>query len=511
MPVSSVAFVSSDGRLLDWKKSFIENEEIQDSVQSCKVVYSAKGLRNLGNTCYLNSVLQCLLFSPGLASYMLSSSHSNLCSAKRSMKFCFFCIFEEFFGSYVKSSSPITAPTHIYKNLKFISKSLKPGRQEDAHEFLRRFTEACEPPSVSTGVFNRVFGGNLRSRVTCSVCKSASDCFDPYMDISLDITRSTNSVLDCLKKFTEIELLGANSYSCKVCCKKVLATKQFTIETIPHSLTLHLKRFDSFQRKLHRRVSFPVELDMSHYLSDISAPLVYQLYSVVVHSGSTLTNGHYYSYQKAPSGVWFRTDDESVSRVKMEAVLQEASGAYLLMYSRQSGDPRSSTILSQSQEDAVSIQKSLDLKTKETDLCYGNFLLASGTFCFGPSRRKLLSSRQLIRYQELSSTSSILRKRRISAAFTDVAKKIKSYSLAQSSLPFAFTPSLPSVETWSNESSSIFLPGSISYNFRSFPDQEFDKAKKFDHKPKHLLQLSSSMDYSDSFDKAFFDQRRSRR
>lgn len=37
------------------------------------------GLQNMGNTCFLNSALQCLSYTPPLANYMLTREHSKTC------------------------------------------------------------------------------------------------------------------------------------------------------------------------------------------------------------------------------------------------------------------------------------------------------------------------------------------------------------------------------------------------------------------------------------------------
>ena len=62
-----------------------------------------------------------------------------------------------------------------------------------------------------------VFGGVIRSRVTCLACHAVSDKLDPFYDLSLDL-HGCRSIIDALDKFTETDRLeGANLYCCEKC------------------------------------------------------------------------------------------------------------------------------------------------------------------------------------------------------------------------------------------------------------------------------------------------------
>jgi uncharacterized UBP type Zn finger protein len=45
------------------------------------------GLKNLGNTCFLNSVLQCILYTAPLKNYINFTNHSQICK----VKICIIC------------------------------------------------------------------------------------------------------------------------------------------------------------------------------------------------------------------------------------------------------------------------------------------------------------------------------------------------------------------------------------------------------------------------------------
>lgn len=137
------------------------------------------------------------------------------------------------------------------------------------------------------------------------------------------------------------------------------ATKQFMIREAPRVLTLHLKRFE--QRgftmvRMSQTVNFGATLFLGPFVTrDVvlggqnsgtegggaeatlkENDLIYDLYGVVVHSG-TLNSGHYTAYVKVtlPNGQrrWFYVSDSSVS-VATESAVFSCSGAYILFYER---------------------------------------------------------------------------------------------------------------------------------------------------------------------------------
>lgn len=108
------------------------------------------------------------------------------------------------------------------------AKGMRVGRQEDAHEFLRFFLDGMQQsaavnmtPVAKTEAqkektfLARIFGGKLRSRVTCNACKGNSDTLDSFMDLSLDVA-DASSVKEALQAFIKVDLLqGANKYKCE--------------------------------------------------------------------------------------------------------------------------------------------------------------------------------------------------------------------------------------------------------------------------------------------------------
>jgi len=316
-----------------------------------KISSIGSGLRNLGNTCFLNSVLQCLTYTPPLTNILLASEHGRKC---KNQQFCMMCELEKHVAMALGSGKGSVVPRSIASRIKNIAKHMRIGRQEDAHEFLRFVIEGLQNSVLrgyekldnrikETNMIYQIFGGYLRSQVKCLECKYNSNTYDPCLDLSLDI-KGCDSVKRALELFVKPEILSkGNKYKCSRCKKLTDAQKQITIYEAPMVLTIQLKRFDftksfSGSGKIGKIVDFDEVLSLGPYMSKLQQHEnpIYHLYAVLVHYGSSCNSGHYYCFVKNSNGIWYEMNDSSVSQVSLKTVLRQP--AYLLFYVR---DPSS--------------------------------------------------------------------------------------------------------------------------------------------------------------------------
>uniref|UniRef100_A0A7S4PT56 Ubiquitin carboxyl-terminal hydrolase n=1 Tax=Alexandrium monilatum TaxID=311494 RepID=A0A7S4PT56_9DINO len=307
-----------------------------------------RGLNNAGNTCFFNSVLQTLTYTRPLQNYLLSGEHARACALHSEGLFCALCLFERHAKEALGGSRSPVHPRALLKHLKQLGgKSIQLGRQEDAHEFLLHFLDACHkaalqpatqqstvPPLVQrTTLIHQLFGGYLRSQVVCQECKHESNTFDPFLDLSLEV-RTAATLEKALEGFTKSELVsGQNRYRCKKCEQPVDVTKRFSLHALPPLVMFQLKRFEFSQGargKIIKNVSFGTSIDLARFTSHPNKEAKYRLYAVIVHQGHTAKSGHYFAFVRHCSGTWYHFNDEQVRAVSEQQVLR--TQAYLLFY-----------------------------------------------------------------------------------------------------------------------------------------------------------------------------------
>lgn len=286
---------------------------------------SPVGLINLGNTCFMNAILQSLnnleqfyLFFKKLPSLDVKMStdvkRTHKYSTRRNGDIDEISLVEEvrkISCALWEEGSGAYSPDSLFAVVWKLVPKFRGYQQQDAHEFMRYLLDKLHTeliqvrkPQHKTGqsIVSDIFEGILQSDVSCLTCRNESRKLDPILDISLDIPKKDKKktspdchLSDCLDSFTDLETLQESEwYYCPRCKSRRPSTKQLSIQTLSNVLTIHLKRFHftAFSRtKIDTMVHFPFRgLDMSSYIARNKGSTgegeIYDLAAIVVHHGS---------------------------------------------------------------------------------------------------------------------------------------------------------------------------------------------------------------------------------
>eukprot|EP01060_Flectonema_neradi_P041571 TRINITY_DN990_c0_g2_i3.p1 TRINITY_DN990_c0_g2~~TRINITY_DN990_c0_g2_i3.p1 ORF type:complete len:976 (+),score=210.81 TRINITY_DN990_c0_g2_i3:79-2928(+) len=341
------------------------------------------GLPNLGNTCYMNSVLQVLQvsrLSNLITKAQLPVAQNNPMGSKglvtNTVRQLFIAMGAGSQGTMYKS--PVQSLIGNFKNVIQKRYDLFEGNQQQcAGEFLTvlidnlhedanmarnimgsnpRRPEVAAPPSLSDAdllaaskqsvattdkspIFDLLAFQEM-SVLGCSICGAKSRTVAPRMGLELDLIKDVpETTLDvCIRNYLSQEYLGStDTWTCSGCGHKSHAMKQLQLYSPPPMLSIVLKRFGgiglhgSTAQKKSMKVAFPKELDLSEYFQAEEFLTVYDLIGIVNHHGNTTTSGHYTADALGRDNRWFSISDEKCVPSKGGP---DFSTAYMLLFQK---------------------------------------------------------------------------------------------------------------------------------------------------------------------------------
>lgn len=347
------------------------------------------GLDNLGNTCYLNSILQILMNTPGFL--RLFMRYKKQSKEPRGSTSDVATSFGELMDAY-HHGSPDATKHHLVMFIRIFHQShdsfgLGFG-QHDQHEYLMFLLRAIHDSIHVTTKFNilsdgqptptnelelaslkalrvdgmsttdkmlkhddkdnicydsivtRMFTGQYRSQTECQnpACKYMSNRFETFRSWELSIghpDKDNVKLEESMNDFIGITQLDEeDSYECDKCKQRTRSLRKCTLWRLPEILVITLKR-NIYHNVGHRHVSIkdprvvhvPLMLDVKPYLSASRKNTKYKLYSTANHLG-TPHGGHCYS-QILEDDKWFVVND-----IEIKEGLAHASHVYILFYQR---------------------------------------------------------------------------------------------------------------------------------------------------------------------------------
>ena len=342
------------------KKDVDDTMEKEENLMD--VVNKQIGIKNLGNTCFINSSLQIFIHCPLFIQKLISkeklinentpitSNFISICNLMLNTKVKYISIRDfkgllglkhKIFSGYMQHDSQEFSrifledisrelnemkANSIYRLLSNSDSKSKQMRDRDFHEnFTRR----------EKSIITDIFYAQIVNIYTCQ-CKAMIYSFQKILDFPLlfpeKVYNDEISLFELLRLYFSKEVVDFEN-KCDRCRKIEKHKKELKISRPPEILILSLQRVDLFTgKKLEYKVKFNQKLDLYNFIDHdcgYDKEYRYDLFGVINHIGK-IDSGHYFSYIKNENKEWIEYNDSKVSLINDFSDCSET--VYVLFY-----------------------------------------------------------------------------------------------------------------------------------------------------------------------------------
>ncbi|XP_053599111.1 ubiquitin carboxyl-terminal hydrolase 48 [Microplitis demolitor] len=348
------------------KSQPIESASLESSLAELRDPTQYVGLKNLGATCYVNSLIQVWFHNEDMRRIIYKWNITEDPEERESLQ-----------RSQGKNSpyQPVTVVgqlQYIFAMMQFGNRrlldptslaralSLDTGTQQDAQEFSKLLLAHIEGKIQQNHhlktLLQRLTQGTYIYVNRCSTCSTEYETPTTFYELDLQLAPTLKQAIG--NYLSEEDLSGTNKYLCMNCKDKRDAKRFIRLNTLPDTLNFQLLRFvfhreSAQKKKLTSSIQFPEELDMSEYLNCPAGTHLYSLVAVLSHKGPSTHSGHYIVNICKSSDEWYQFSDDKVERmhnkriedgindgggkVKKTKILKgclSSNSAYMLVYKR---------------------------------------------------------------------------------------------------------------------------------------------------------------------------------
>ena len=311
------------------------------------------GMANLGNTCYVASVAQVLLRTPGVLDWVQAHGIGGGCARARGRLGCVVCALQGTLRQMQDTAGkracmrPAIAVRRAWVHEQYSDRA-----QHDAGDFLAFLLQQASVVEEEAGRWafwspgamqtagtslathvNRLFSFVREVRRRCTTCQLCRVWYEPQYVLSLTPGEAAGGPETLSEMYLRSCGPQSMEFECAHCGVQREHTEQARVGSAPNVLVVCVTRrvLDAETGRLERH-AVSVEEDM-----ELPGFPRMKLSGVLYHNGDTASSGHYTCVCRGPEGVYWSYDDTAVRPMHCDVASIRPTQVHMAVYVRVDG------------------------------------------------------------------------------------------------------------------------------------------------------------------------------